>query len=27
VCPEIQFTHIVTNEEVISKTMPLLHGA
>ena len=25
VCPEIQFTHIVTNEGVISKTMPLLH--
>ena len=27
VCPGIQFTHIVTNEGVISKTMPLLHSA
>ena len=27
VCPGIQFTHIATNEGVISKTMPLLHSA
>ena len=26
VCPGIQFTHIVINEGVISKTMPLLHS-
>ena len=27
VCLGIQFTHMVTNEGVISKTMPLLHSA
>ena len=26
VCPGTQFTHIVTNERVKSKTMPLLHS-